>query len=221
MTAFFHSQTPKKDKSEEVWEYPSSYPCLQRQCLIYRMPTAHTPPQLVSLRIHTRRAWHFLQIAIWPFIYRILVLLLRMTTAHQEIWGGGEGWQGTTTQYTHPPPCAKRKGDACAKLFSKIMLENWAVTWKDNFRWIDSYAAHVLNLYANKQYSTALLFIPSDCGRMGVGSFALPKCQPLAKRYIWLLVSAADVKWASFPFSDLLKDNKNSSREGNNRGQQK
>lgn len=85
--------------------------------------------------------------------------------------------------------------------------------WKDNFRWIDSYAAHVLSPYANCQYSTALLFIPSDCKRVGVGSVALPKCQPLAKRYIWLLVSAADVKWAAFPFSDLLKDSKSSSRK--------
>lgn len=70
-----------------------------------------------------------------------------------------------------------------------------------------------LAMYANRQYSTALLFIPSDCKRVGVESFALPKCQPLAKRYIWLLVSAADVKWAAFPFSDLLKDSKSSSRK--------
>lgn len=71
------------------------------------------------------------------------------------------------------------------------------------------------------QYSTALLFIPSDCRRVGIGSFLLPECQPQAKRYIWLLVSAADVQWASFSFSDLLKDSKISSREGNNRDQQR
>lgn len=71
------------------------------------------------------------------------------------------------------------------------------------------------------QYSTALLFIPSDCRRVGVGSFPLPECQQQAKRYIWLLVSAADVQWASFSFSDLLKDSKISSREGNIRDQQR
>lgn len=67
-----------------------------------------------------------------------------MTTAHQEIT------REKKKIPTQNHPCAKRKGDA--KLFSKkIMLENWAVIWKDNFRLIASYAAHVFNLYANKQ----------------------------------------------------------------------
>lgn len=71
MTALFHPQMSKMDEKEKAWEYASSYPCLQqRQCLIYIIPTIHTPPQLVSLRIHTRRAWHLLQIAICPFIFR-------------------------------------------------------------------------------------------------------------------------------------------------------
>lgn len=48
-----------------------------------------------------------------------------MSAAYQEIARGKK-------------KCGKRKGDTHAKLFSKkIMLENWAVIWKDNFRWID------------------------------------------------------------------------------------
>lgn len=44
-------------------------------------------------------------------------------------------------------------------------------------------------------------------------AFLCQNALPLAKSYIWLLVRAADVIWASFPCSDLLKDSKNRFRE--------
>lgn len=128
MTSLFHCQMPKKDKrkKEKVWEYPYSYPCLQqRQCLIYSRPTTRTPPQLVSLNPH-QKGMTSPPDCNMPIHFQILVLLLRMTSAHQEITRREKKEKRKHTHKTHP--CAKRKGDARAKLLSKkIMLENWAV----------------------------------------------------------------------------------------------